>query len=176
MMNYRACEDTRDERVVNIEEGIEHSRCIICLSDAQYENDDSRYADELPENGDVETGDAEKGNTPLMDIRVLCGGRSFEDRICNCQYNIHTSCFVESNKAFNNVCPMCRKNWWRKESDEFCNTNTNINTLGRNSNDDNENESVITCYIVLNKFFYCCIPSVIPIVIIWFIYVLVYLC
>jgi hypothetical protein len=141
--------------------GAEHSRCIICLSNTEYESNESnenerhRSPDELPETGDVETGDAEKSNTPLMDIRVLCGRRSFEDGICNCRYNIHTSCFVETNKVFNNVCPMCRKNWWRKESDDLVHHNTDSSSLHY------VNEDMTTCYVVLNKFFSCCIPSVI---------------
>lgn len=95
-----------------------HDSCIICLSNIDYANCSYGSIESLENGhskneGHVEIEIVEKSNTPLMDIRVLCGNRdSNEKGVCNCRYNIHTSCFVDSNKVFNNVCPMCRNNWW----------------------------------------------------------------
>jgi len=144
MTNYQAFEETAEERMEDIEEGtvIEHSRCIICLSDAHYEN------------GNVETGKVEKSTSPLMDIRVLCGKRSREDGVCNCRYNIHTSCFINSNEVYHNKCPMCRRNWWRKEGNELCNTNTEYS----------ENEGCV------DKLFTCCVPGFVLVLFIVFLF------
>jgi hypothetical protein len=146
------------------------SRCIICLS-----GDGSDVGD----SSDVETGEVEltlvqngTHGTPLMSVRTLCGNETNKDGICNCRYNIHTSCFVETNKVFDNVCPMCRKNWWCAENDEFYNdTNySNPNMFDGisygdrdNANDDEDEESVITCYIVLSKLLSCFLFSFIVI-------------
>jgi len=108
MTDYQAFEENVEERMEDIEEGtaIEHSRCIICLSDADFENGDVETGNVDVE---VETGNVnvEKSNTPLMNILTLCGNDRVRDNICNCRYNIHTSCFVETNKVFNNVCVRC---------------------------------------------------------------------
>lgn len=92
------------------------SRCIICLSNAEYIIE---CGNTPTENGhsksDIEN-QIEKSNSPLMDIRVLCGD-NMDREMCCCRYNIHTSCFAESNKEFHNVCPMCHKKWWRNENE-----------------------------------------------------------
>lgn len=74
---------------------IQADDCIICLS-----NDNE--------------------NTPILNIRIICG----DDRqyiignsLCNCSYNIHTKCFIETNRVFYNVCPCCRSNWWKDVDD-----------------------------------------------------------
>jgi hypothetical protein len=105
----------------------ERDSCIICLSNADYTYTNTNGSCGSIENGHLKNDDhveieiVEKSNTPLLEIRVLCGNRAgnenSRDGICNCRYNIHTSCFVESNMVFNNVCPTCRKNWWSSETD-----------------------------------------------------------
>lgn len=98
------------------EEG--RSRCVICLSDDSLRDECTRSS----EDGSVKIDMSGCiSNIPLISIRILCGEhvhgrfRVCKQGICNCRYNIHTSCFVKSNQIFNNVCPICRNKWWMEE-------------------------------------------------------------
>lgn len=92
----------------------QHSRCIICLCvDSDIEN--------------------QHESSPLMNIRVLCGGHNIEG-LCHCHYNIHTLCFVQSNEVYKNICPMCRQKWWCDSENDNQDTSLNEN--------ENENENI----------------------------------
>ena len=107
--------------------------CIICLSN---DND----------------------NTPILNIRIMCS----DDRqyitgntLCNCSYNIHTKCFIETNRVFYNVCPCCRNNWW-KDIDAPCVMHGNAVT--ETDTQDGEVSCIVNiCKNVVNCFIGSCI-------------------
>ena len=83
---------------------IQADDCIICLSN---DND----------------------NTPILNIRIICGDDRqdmIENTLCNCSYNIHTKCFIETNRVFYNVCPCCRSNWWKEVDEPSGNQRNNV--------------------------------------------------
>lgn len=100
------------------------SRCIICLTSHGCESEAGAHK---PDSNDYTRIMIDQvPETPLMSIRQLCG-ECLGLELCKCQYNIHVSCFVKTNKVFENVCPVCRKYWWYAEHDGTTDEQTTSN-------------------------------------------------